>query len=125
MPLSLFNRVKTDIIQHDSYFQQGQDAAGRPSFSPEQKITTSLRMLANGCSADSIDETFDMGETTVLHCMRKFCNVIICIYGPEYLRAPNVEDLCHLLDHSKRRGFPGMIGSIDCMHWQWKNCSMA
>ncbi|CAL1372270.1 unnamed protein product [Linum trigynum] len=82
-----------------------------------KKLTTSLRMLANGCSADSLDEAFEMGETTVLQCMRKFCNAIICLYGPEYLGAPNVEDLRRLLNHSHQRGFPGMIGSIDCMHW--------
>ncbi|CAN1302794.1 Protein ALP1-like [Linum perenne] len=79
-------------------------------------------MLAYGCSADSVDEYCRMGETTSLECLRKFCNAIINIYGSCYLREPTVDDLRRLLDHSARRGFPGMIGSIDCMHWEWKNC---
>ncbi|XP_057543862.1 uncharacterized protein LOC130823253 [Amaranthus tricolor] len=32
------------------------------------------------------------------------------------------QDLTRLLAFSEGRGFPGMIGSVDCMHWEWKNC---
>uniref|UniRef100_A0A0D3AS79 DDE Tnp4 domain-containing protein n=1 Tax=Brassica oleracea var. oleracea TaxID=109376 RepID=A0A0D3AS79_BRAOL len=44
------------------------------------------------------------------------------LYEQEYLRAPTQDDLQKILHVSEMRGFPGMIGSIDCMHWEWKNC---
>jgi len=43
----------------------------------------------------------------------------------KYLRAPTATDLRRLLNFGKIRGFPGMIGSLDCMHWEWKNCPTA
>jgi len=53
--------------------------------------------------------------------LRRFCKGIIRLYEQEYLRAPTQDDLQKILHVSEMRGFPGMIGSIDCMHWEWKN----
>ena len=42
-----------------------------------------------------------------------------------YLRQPNAQDTARLLAVAEARGFLGMLGSIDCMHWKWKNCTYA
>ena len=47
---------------------------------------------------------------------------VIAMFGDHYLRSPNNIDIARLLQTGEQRGFPGMLGSIDCMHWKWKNC---
>ncbi|KAF8397821.1 hypothetical protein HHK36_016746 [Tetracentron sinense] len=42
-----------------------------------------------------------------------------------YLRPPNNDDIARLLAVAENRGFPRMLGSIDYMHWKWKNCPTA
>ena len=54
--------------------------------------------------------------------MYKFCQSVIEVFGPEYLRQPIAADTERLLATNEARGFPGMFDSIDCMHWEWKNC---
>ncbi|XP_068314889.1 uncharacterized protein [Pyrus communis] len=98
------------------------DRTGRPGFSPHQKVTFALRMMAYGSLADSIDETHGMSESTCLHTLEQFCDIIVQVYKDKYLREPNQEDLNRLIHKAEDRGFLGMIGSLDCMHWDLKNC---
>ncbi|XP_048422908.1 uncharacterized protein LOC108868298 [Pyrus x bretschneideri] len=65
---------------------------------------------------------FRMRKSTAIENLKLFCKAIEGIYGATYLRKPNREDLKRLLRKADKRGFPGMIGSLDCMHWEWKNC---
>ena len=62
MRVSLFQRILADIQNHDHYFIQKRDAAGKLGFSPFQKLTLAMRMMASGCSADSVDEYTRMGK---------------------------------------------------------------
>ena len=51
---------------------------------------------------------------------------MIQIFSEEYLRSPTPQDCQNLMQmHGEQHGFPGMLGSIDCMHWEWKNCPVA
>ncbi|XP_074377911.1 uncharacterized protein LOC141719433 [Apium graveolens] len=63
-----------------------------------------------------------MAESTTLECMKKFCQQVEGLFGEKYLRAPTPADLRILLARGEQRGFSGMTRSIDCMHWEWKNC---
>uniref|UniRef100_A0A0D3AZC5 Uncharacterized protein n=1 Tax=Brassica oleracea var. oleracea TaxID=109376 RepID=A0A0D3AZC5_BRAOL len=94
----LFMRIVDRLANEVEFFRQKRDALGRLSLSPLQKCTAAIRVLAYG---------------------------IVYLFGDEYLRRPTPADLERLLAIGESCGFPGMIGSIDCMHWEWKNCPTA
>jgi hypothetical protein len=75
-----------------------------------------------GVAADATDEYVRIGESTTLESLRRFVRAVVEIFEEEYLRHPNEADTARLLALNEKRGFPGMLGSIDCMHWAWKNC---
>nr|XP_025661156.1 uncharacterized protein LOC112756751 [Arachis hypogaea] len=100
----VFLRIVDALSNVYLYFQQRVDATGRRGLSPLKKCTAAIRMLAYGVAADAIDD------------------YVRIVFEDEYLRKPNPNDVQRLLQMAEGRGFPGMLGSIDCMHWQWKNC---
>ncbi|KAH1232925.1 Glutathione S-transferase T2 [Glycine max] len=115
----------TSNSNHDEYFQMRVDALRRKGLSPLQKCTTTIHILAYGSPADSVDEYVRIGETTAVECLERFVLGICTIFGNEYLRRPNNDDIKRLLQMGAAHGFPGMLGSIGCMHWEWKNCPVA
>ncbi|KFK43637.1 hypothetical protein AALP_AA1G152400 [Arabis alpina] len=81
--------------------------------------------MAYGLPGDALDEYLRISETTAMQCLEYFVDGIINSFQHVYLRRPTPEDLHRLLEVGESRGFPGMVGSIDCMHWEWKNCPSA
>ncbi|KAM1033577.1 hypothetical protein FF1_037055 [Malus domestica] len=108
----------TRLVNHDHYFARKIDVVGQKSLSPHQKLTSAFRMLANECFADSTDEYCRLAKSIAIENLKCFCQAIQAIDGAIYLRKPNREDLKRLPRKADKRGFPSIIGSLDCMHWE-------
>jgi len=118
----LFLKIVDEVTAANDFFKLKRDRAGKLSFSPKQKCVVAMKMLAYGSIADALDDGQRMGESTILKSLKEFVYTIISVFGPEYLRKPNAKELEHILTVNEARSFPGIIGSIDCMHWEWENC---
>ena len=122
MSRSLFLRIVNEVEQYDPYFIQRTYVVGVLGLSSFQKITAACRILTYGTPTDSMDEYIRIGESTVIESLRRFVKAVITMFGDHYLRSPNNIDIARLLQTGEQHGFPDMLGSIDCMHWKWKNC---
>ena len=116
MRCHVFERLLHDVQHVNPYFRQKMDRAGRPGFSPHQKVIIALRMLAYTSLANAIDDTYGMSESTCLDNLAEFCHTIVYIYKEKYFRESNQANLAQLFCKIEDRGFPSMIWSLDCMH---------
>ncbi|GJT60191.1 serine/threonine-protein kinase STY17-like protein [Tanacetum coccineum] len=77
--------------------------------------TSAIRQLAYGVNASFLDEYMQISERSSRMALDHFCEAVMEIYGPEFMRKPTVTDIEKLYrHHEEKHGFPGMLGSLDC-----------
>ncbi|WVZ88854.1 hypothetical protein U9M48_035322, partial [Paspalum notatum var. saurae] len=111
--------------QNPRYFKRKHDCCDEEGLFALQKCVAALRILAFGLPTHAIDEYVRIGASTARESLHHFCQAMIEVYSAYYLWAPNEADVNLLLAEGEERGFPGMLGSIDCMHWELLMCPTA
>nr|GEV23473.1 RNA-directed DNA polymerase, eukaryota, reverse transcriptase zinc-binding domain protein [Tanacetum cinerariifolium] len=68
---------------------------------------------------DLSDEYMKISERSSRTALDHFCEAVMEIYGPEFLRKPPVTDIEKLYrHHEEKHGFSGMLGSLNCTDWE-------
>jgi hypothetical protein len=125
MSKGLFHRISEAVIKATPFLKQRTDALRKPGPSPLQKITAAVRMLAYGVAADAVDEYCRISESLAHDCLTAFVDGFIRCFEQVYLREPTPADINRIQAYNAEQGWPGQAFSIDCMHWEWKNCPKA
>ncbi|KAL7582728.1 uncharacterized protein LOC111903070 [Lactuca sativa] len=119
----LYEHIVEDVTRECSFFQQRSDARDTPDFIALQKCTVALRQLAYDITPGVLDESFRMSARNARYSLHYFCKTVIQFYGLKYLCKSTRNDILQLqAHHASVHRFPGMLGSLDCLHWAWENC---
>lgn len=98
-----------------------QDCCGVMGLSTIQKATSAICQLSTGCATDTVDEYLCIGATTSSTSLQMFIKGVIKVFRQEFLKPPQPDKLKTIMAEYEECGFPGCKGSVDGMHWEWKN----
>ncbi|GJW18431.1 ALP1-like protein isoform X1 [Tanacetum coccineum] len=88
MARPLFNRIVTAVTNYDPHFHNNIDCTGREGISPLIKCTSVIHQLAYSVNASFLDEYMQISKRSSRMALGHFCEAVMDIYGPEYLRKP-------------------------------------
>nr|GEU72405.1 hypothetical protein [Tanacetum cinerariifolium] len=120
MARPLFKRIINAVTNRDAYFHSNVDCTGREGISSLIKCTSAIHQLTYNVNASFLDEYMQMSKRSSCTALDHFCQAVMEIYGPEYLRKPTVTNIEKLYrHHEEKHGIPGILGSLDCTDWEW------
>jgi hypothetical protein len=92
MRRELFVKIVEACEANCRYFTRRRNAAGLLGFSPYQKISAAMLMIAYVITAEYTNDYLHIDEDTTLESIQMFAKVIIRLFGPTYIWSPNEED---------------------------------
>ncbi len=122
VPREIYEKIRTNLLDHNEFFIQKNDAVGELGASTDLKLMAAFRMLCDGTSAYSLVESTRMGEDLNMKCLKEFTKSIVEMYEEEWLRRPSKNEIVDIEKRYSILGFPGCIGAVDCASWEWDNC---
>ncbi|GJW53171.1 ribonuclease H-like domain-containing protein [Tanacetum coccineum] len=104
-----FNQIVNEVTNHDAYFHNNIDCTGREGIFTLINCTSAIRQLAYDVNASFLDQYMQISERTSRTALDHFCQVVMDIYRPEYLRKSTVTDI-EILNrhHGEKQGFLGI-----------------
>ena len=115
----LFSNIHKDIQNKRKgcrLFMGLKDAAGRTGPSSLQRMVSVTRQLAYGSGADREAEYTGVEKDLGRKFLYGFCKFIVRFYGPKFLGRWDQTEMEKEMAVNESRGFPRMLGSIDCCH---------
>ena len=117
----LLDEIQDDETGHAD-FRSVLDALGVKGPSALQKLTAVLRILAYGLPFDAVHEYTGVQELVARKSTYAFSDWLIAKYKHIHLGVWTLPAIEKEMAINAKRGFTGMLGSLDCTHSIWKNC---
>ena len=117
----LLFEIQHEVTGHPE-FREKTDATGLLGPSVLQRLTAVIKILAYGIPFDGVKEYTGVSKIIAMKCTYAFCDWLAAKYLDTHLGVWTPEAMDKELEMNAKRGFSGMLGSIDCTQWVWKNC---
>lgn len=111
-----------DECRREGWWVENPDAFDRPGAPIELLILGTLRLLGRGWVFDDIYEATRISIPVLRAFYHKFTKHYATDLREEWIRAPTDEEVEETMRLYEQSGFPGAIGSIDCVHVWWDRC---
>ena len=124
---SRFQRLMEDVGNANiPFYTNITNILGSKGASMVARLLLPLKSIAYGVPSHCFRDYFQMSKSFARQCCLEFDSTIKNIYEKEYLRCPTAEDVVAITNlHKAVHGIFGLLGALDCMHCDWKNCPMA
>jgi hypothetical protein len=123
VPYSVFQSIVANFRSRDGWNPAG-DSGDLRAHTPhplEVKVLCALFILGRGIDLDTVSMLSGISISRITIFFHHFCEKMATMYD-EYICMPSGDDLERVTAQYARMGFPGCVGSTDCVHFYWDRC---